>query len=67
VQERAQEFVQVTPQYKVLAESGPDHDKHFTVGIFFGPNQIAEGKGKSKQEAEVSAAQSALKAKNWLD
>lgn len=67
VQEKAQEFVQVTPQYKVLSESGPDHDKHFTVGIFFGSNQIAEGRGKSKQEAEVSAAQSALKLKKWLD
>jgi ribonuclease-3 len=67
VQEKAQEFVSVTPSYKVLSESGPDHDKHFTVGIFFGPNQIAEGKGKSKQEAEVSAAAAALKVKKWLD
>lgn len=67
VQEKAQEFVSVTPQYKVLSESGPDHDKHFTVGIFFGSSLIAEGKGKSKQEAEVSAAQAALKIKNWLD
>ena len=67
VQEKAQEFLQVTPQYKVLNESGPDHDKHFTVGIFFGGGVVAEGKGKSKQEAEVSAAQAALKAKNWLD
>lgn len=67
VQEKAQEFVQVTPQYKVLSESGPDHDKHFTVGIFFGGSLIAEGKGKSKQEAEVGAAQNALKLKKWLD
>ncbi len=67
VQEKAQEFVSVTPQYKVLSESGPDHDKHFTVGIFFGGSKIAEGSGKSKQEAEVKAAEAALKAKNWLD
>lgn len=67
VQEKAQEFVSVTPAYKVLHESGPDHDKHFTVGIYFGPNLIAEGKGKSKQEAEQSAAMVALKARNWLD
>jgi len=51
----------------VLSESGPDHDKHFTVGIHFGPNLIAEGKGKSKQEAEQKAAEAALKIKNWLD
>ena len=67
VQEKAQEDVSITPSYKVLSESGPDHDKHFTVGIYFGSNMIAEGKGKSKQEAEQSAALAALKAKNWLD
>lgn len=67
VQEKAQEFVNVTPAYKVLSEAGPDHDKHFTVGIYFGKDLIAEGKGKSKQEAEQKAAEAALKVKNWLD
>ncbi|MFZ2204997.1 MAG: ribonuclease III [Minisyncoccia bacterium] len=67
VQEKAQEFLNVTPSYKVLHESGPDHDKHFTVGIFLGPDVTAEGKGKSKQEAEQKAAEAALKIKNWLD
>lgn len=67
VQEKTQEFVGVTPLYRVLAESGPDHDKYFTVGIFFGTDLIAEGKGKSKQEAEQKAAEAALKIKNWLD
>lgn len=67
VQEKAQEFVGFTPLYKVLHESGPDHDKHFTVGIFFGSDLIAEGKGKSKQEAEQKAAEVALKIKNWLE
>ena len=67
VQEKAQEFVNVTPMYKVLSEAGPDHDKHFTVGIYFGKDLIAEGKGKSKQEAEQKAAEAALKVRNWLD
>jgi len=67
VQEKTQEFVGVTPVYKVLHESGPDHDKHFTVGIYFGSNLIAEGKGKSKQEAEQKAAEMALKIKNWIE
>lgn len=67
VQEKAQEFVSFTPAYKVLHESGPDHDKHFTVGIYFGGDLIAEGKGKSKQEAEQKSAEAALKVKNWLD
>ena len=67
VQEKAQEFVNITPAYKVLNESGPDHDKHFTVGIYFGSSLIAEGKGKSKTEAAQKAAETALKVKNWLD
>jgi len=67
VQEKAQEFVSVTPLYKVLHQSGPDHDKHFTVGIYFGKDLIAEGKGQSKQEAEQNSALAALKVKNWLD
>jgi ribonuclease-3 len=67
VQEKAQEFVSVTPLYKVLNETGPDHDKHFNVGIYFGSDLIAEGKGKSKQEAEQKAAEAALKVRNWLD
>ena len=67
VQEKTQEYLEVTPHYKVLAESGPDHDKHFTVGIFFGDECVAEGKGKSKQEAEQLAAHKALEIKDWLD
>jgi ribonuclease III len=67
VQEKAQEHFGVTPAYKVLHESGPDHDKHFTIGIFFAEDRIAEGKGKSKQEAEQQAARAALEAKGWLD
>lgn len=67
VQEKAQEHVNVTPSYKVLNETGPDHDKHFTVGVFFGDDRIAEGKGKSKQEAEQAAARAALEIKEWLD
>ncbi len=67
VQEKAQEFVHVTPSYKVMAESGPDHDKHFTVGIYFGNELIASGKGKSKQEAETKAAEAAVQVKKWFD
>ncbi len=65
VQEEAQERVGVTPSYTVVSESGPDHDKHFTIAIFFGEKKIAEGKGRSKQEAQQAAAQAALVAKGW--
>ena len=66
IQEEAQERLSVTPSYKVVAENGPDHDKHFTIGIFFGEKKIAEGKGRSKQEGEQKAALAALEAKGWM-
>ncbi len=65
VQEEAQERLGVTPSYEVIGQLGPDHDKFFTVGIFFGDKKIAEGKGRSKQEAQQEAAQAALIAKGW--
>ena len=64
-QEKAQELESVTPLYKVLTESGPDHEKVFVMGVFLGSDLVAEGKGASKQEAEQDAARNALKAKNW--
>ncbi len=64
-QEAAQEFVGVTPSYKVLEEKGPDHAKEFVVGVYLGAELVAKGKGTSKQEAQVQAAKEALSAKSW--
>lgn len=64
-QEKAQERVSVTPNYKVLKEAGPDHDKIFEVGVFLEKEIVASGKGSSKQEAEEEAAKKALEIKNW--
>lgn len=64
-QEKAQEIVGVTPSYETVNESGPDHDKHFTVAVFLGREKVAEGEGKSKQEAEQAAAAAALAARGW--
>lgn len=66
VQEKSQELLNVTPSYKVVSEEGPDHDKRFTVAIYFGTEEIASGDGKSKQEAETNAARSALSKKEWI-
>jgi ribonuclease-3 len=66
VQEKAQELRSITPSYRVLGEEGPDHDKLFRVGIFFGEDIIAEGHGKSKQEAETEAARAALAKNGWI-
>lgn len=65
VQEKSQEIYGLTPKYRVMKETGPDHDKKFIVAIYFGSELIGEGEGKSKQEAEQVAAQSALKNKSW--
>jgi ribonuclease-3 len=66
-QEKAQEKTGVTPSYKLVRDSGPDHDKSFTVGVYIGKDQIATGEGKSKQEAEQNAALRALEAKGWTE
>ncbi len=60
LQEIVQEKVGVTPAYQVLSESGPDHDKVFLVGVYLADKKVGEGKGPSKQEAEVAAAVNAL-------
>jgi len=64
-QEVAQERRGVTPSYKTLLEEGPDHDKKFTIGIFLGDKQVAQGTGKSKQEAEQDAAHRAIEETGW--
>jgi len=64
-QERSQEKAGVTPEYKVLSEEGPDHDKTFTIAVILNDDEIAQGTGLSKQEAEQSAARAGLAAKGW--
>ena len=64
-QEIAQEKRGTTPRYETLSEEGPDHARHFTVGIFIGAEEITRGEGESKQEAEQSAAEAGLKKMQW--
>lgn len=64
-QEAAQERLSITPTYQVLSERGPDHAKHFTVGLYLGEELVAEGEGSSKREAQEAAAAAGLKAKGW--
>jgi ribonuclease-3 len=64
-QEKAQEFESVTPSYKTVKETGPDHEKKFTVGVYIGKDLVATGEGKSKQDAEQMAAREALAKKGW--
>ena len=64
-QEKAQDHVGITPSYKTLREVGPDHDKQFVVGVYLGKDLVAEGEGKSKQDAEQEAAKKGLEEKGW--
>ncbi len=64
-QEKAQEFDGVTPTYKTVKESGPDHEKRFTVGVYVGKELVATGEGESKQDAEQQAARDALLKRGW--
>lgn len=59
-----QEVLQQNPtekfEYLVVGESGPDHDKQFTVEVHLNSNVIGKGVGSSKKRAEQEAARSAL-------
>jgi len=63
LQELCQDKLNATPDYRVIKDEGPDHDKIFTVGVYANSKLIAEGSGTSKQKAEQAAAAEALK--NW--
>ena len=49
------------PEYKIIKEEGPDHDKTFTAAVFIKGKQVSTGMGKTKKEAEAAAAAEALK------
>lgn len=62
LQEISQRIDGQTPQYRVLEEIGPDHDKVFTLGAFVGDKLMGEGTGPSKQFAQQQAARNAIEA-----
>lgn len=64
-QEMSQAVSGITPSYRVIKEWGPDHDKHFLVAIHLAEEEVAQGEGASKQEAQVAAAANGLQAKGW--
>lgn len=60
LQELLQETYRALPIYRVVEETGPDHDKTFVVEVRLGKDILGIGAGKSKKEAERSAAKHAL-------
>jgi ribonuclease-3 len=64
-QEMAQEKVNITPEYTLEEESGPDHSKVFRMAVYLNNEKVAIGAGSSKQKAEQDAAKNALELKGW--
>ncbi len=60
LQEYTQEVYKVLPQYLLLEERGPAHDKTFRVALRLNGEIMAEGEGRSKKEAEQQAAREAF-------
>lgn len=61
LQEWSQAAHNQTPQYRTVGETGPDHEKTFTVEVVIGEQTIGSGQGRSKQSAAQAAARNALK------
>ena len=61
LQEVVQAKFQTLPEYKVIKESGPDHDKTFEIAVYIKEKFFGKGKGNSKKHAEQMAASFALK------
>jgi len=60
LQEISQRIDNETPSYRVLDESGPDHDKTFVVGVYVAGQEMGRGTGTSKQQAQQAAARQAI-------
>jgi len=61
LQETAQSLGLPLPDYRVIEESGPDHEKAFVVELAWDGDPFAQGRGPSKREAQRKAAKEALK------
>ncbi len=60
LQERLQAINSEAPAYRIIGQTGPDHAKSFEAAVSWRGVELGRGAGKSKKEAEVQAASSAL-------
>jgi len=60
LQEISQMLFHAPPTYRMVSESGPDHDKRFVTEIAVGGKVLGRGEGKTKKQAEQQAAKKAL-------
>lgn len=67
LQEKLQALAPESPCYRVLEETGPQHDRRFKISVEWQGMLLGKGMGKSKKDAESRAAQDALKREKWQD
>lgn len=60
LQEHVQKYNLGTISYKLISEKGPDHSKEFQIAVYLGDNLVGKGTGKSKKDAQQSAAKDAM-------
>ena len=60
LQELVQKYGQELPEYRLIGEEGPAHERIFTMGLYYQDKEYAIASGKSKKAAEQAAAQSAF-------
>ena len=61
LQELVQQKKNQVLSYTLTGESGPDHDKHFTVAVSLNGGMVGQGEGRSKKRAEQEAARTAIR------
>lgn len=64
LQERIQEVHRTPPTYRVVSQTGPDHDRTFVAEVRIGKTVLGSGVGKSKKQAEQAAARQALQSQD---
>lgn len=67
LQELTQDETKTAPVYRVVEETGPDHDKRFVVEALLGDDILGAGAGRSKKQAEQAAARQALERRRETD
>ena len=66
LQEILQSISKEAPKYRIISESGPDHERVFVTEVFWDNLVLGEGTGKSKKESESNAASVAINNQLWL-
>ena len=65
LQELMQSISPVSPVYKLISQTGPEHLKTFVVEVIWDGVALGRGKGNSKKQAETAAAEEAMQLKRW--